>query len=909
MSVRVFYDILNQKGTPAMYTDTLANRPAFGFQGRLFISTDSGQIFEDTGSAWTLVADAGVGGGTLSSVCLNGNTTATGIVITAGGLSSNSITNTGITAGSVVYAGTGGLMSQSNSTFFWDSTNNRLGIGNASPGAPLDIHGTGTQIQVNGTGANNSYIQFQNAGVNKWRIGNTYGGAANSFDIYNNNLAANAISINSANLITTSSIFCNTSLTSNGTFTANTNINITNGAGITVGAGYNVIASDSLGFFLVKSNSTNWAYLLLSNLTAARNFTFPDATGTLALTSDIPANPVSGTGTTNTLPKFTGTSAIGNSNISDNGSLVTIAGLSSFTGTTASDGGQLGSELAAVTGTGTNWTLAGTNLNVGGYTHTTGSTTALTTSLAAVNGNSYQIVYTITGRTAGTINISFGGQTSGTQSVSGTVYIKASSTSVLIITPTTDFDGNVIISLKQVTAGSATTTFQNSLGTANIEVRASGVSNTNTFIGLNSGRYNVTGGTQNTSLGSGALASILNATNNTAIGYNAGTLITGANNATLIGQGAGAALTIGNNNTLIGQGAGAALTTASNVTLIGQSAGLNITNASNTTLVGAGAGQNITSNSNNTAIGYQALTSLTSGNNNIAFGYQAARYYGGSTSNSLTVIDNSILIGYQAFAGGNSQTNQIVIGYQTTGLGSNTTVIGNSSTTATRLYGNLLLGTNTDAGTGVLQVTGAATFSSSVTASTNFISNIVTDTPSTGTSTAANATYNFQGSSGYWGIRTTTTGNNFALDTYNGGTPKNVLTITQAGNVGTTSRLNVNGTSDNSLFSLNTGGTLYTGGFSPNAQASSSNTLTLTSAGTVWIYNGTGVATWTLFNPSGTNQMVWIKNAGTGIITLNAYSGTNIINNSGSSVSSITIAVGATALIQQDGNVKSYQLQ
>ena len=35
-------------------------------------------------------------------------------------------------------------------------------------------------------------------------------------------------------------------------------------------------------------------------------------------------NPVTGTGTTNTLPKFTGTSAIGNSNITDDGSLITL---------------------------------------------------------------------------------------------------------------------------------------------------------------------------------------------------------------------------------------------------------------------------------------------------------------------------------------------------------------------------------------------------------------------------------------------------------------------------------------------------------------------------------------------------------------------------------------------------------
>jgi hypothetical protein len=83
-----------------------------------------------------------------------------------------------------------------------------------------------------------------------------------------------------------------------------------------------------------------------------------------------------------------------------------------------------------------------------------------------------------------------------------------------------------------------------------------------------------------------------------------------------------------------------------------------------------------------------------------------------------------------------------------------------------------------------LTSTGAATFSSSVQANANFISNTTTDTPSVGTSAANNATYNYLGYSGYWGLRTTTTGNNFALDTYNGGTPKNVLTITQAGNVG-----------------------------------------------------------------------------------------------------------------------------
>ena len=196
MSLKVSLDILNQKGTPAFYSDTLANRPAFGFAGRVFISTDTGQIFEDTGSAWTLIADAGVGGGSLETVTTNGNTTDKGIVITANGLSSNSITNTGNTQGSVLFAGAGGLESQSNASFFWDNTNKRLGIGINTPGAPLDVHSTGTNAQFNGTGTNNAYLQFQNAGTSKWRIGNTYSAGANNFDLYNNSLASTALSFN-----------------------------------------------------------------------------------------------------------------------------------------------------------------------------------------------------------------------------------------------------------------------------------------------------------------------------------------------------------------------------------------------------------------------------------------------------------------------------------------------------------------------------------------------------------------------------------------------------------------------------------------------------------------------------------------------------------------------------------------
>jgi hypothetical protein len=53
-------------------------------------------------------------------------------------------------------------------------------------------------------------------------------------------------------------------------------------------------------------------------------YTLPSATGTLALTSAIPANPVGGTGTTNYLPKFTAASTIGNSIVYDDGNTVFV---------------------------------------------------------------------------------------------------------------------------------------------------------------------------------------------------------------------------------------------------------------------------------------------------------------------------------------------------------------------------------------------------------------------------------------------------------------------------------------------------------------------------------------------------------------------------------------------------------
>lgn len=50
---------------------------------------------------------------------------------------------TSATAGSVLFAGTSGVLAQDNSNLFWDDTNNRLGLGTATPSATLHVAGQG----------------------------------------------------------------------------------------------------------------------------------------------------------------------------------------------------------------------------------------------------------------------------------------------------------------------------------------------------------------------------------------------------------------------------------------------------------------------------------------------------------------------------------------------------------------------------------------------------------------------------------------------------------------------------------------------------------------------------------------------------------------------------------------------
>jgi hypothetical protein len=149
--VKVNNGVINYGGIPSQGAGLLANRPAAGVLGRLFIGTDTNAWYRDTGSAWVLIS-AGITGSAA--------------------------------AGQVTFWGTATTISGDNG-LFWDNTTKRLGINTITPGVRLDVHGAGVIQQLNGTGVNNSYLDFQNSGVTQWRIGNTVSTSIYRFGFFN----------------------------------------------------------------------------------------------------------------------------------------------------------------------------------------------------------------------------------------------------------------------------------------------------------------------------------------------------------------------------------------------------------------------------------------------------------------------------------------------------------------------------------------------------------------------------------------------------------------------------------------------------------------------------------------------------------------------------------------------------
>jgi sarcosine oxidase gamma subunit len=138
-------------------TTTAAATPSAGnlADGELAINTtDEKLYFKNAGGTVKLLASTASVTGTVSSVDVSGGTTGltfsggpittSGTITMAGTLdvdNGGTGTTTQFTAGSVVFAGTSGVYNQDNANLFWDDTNNRLGIGTATPAYKLHVVG------------------------------------------------------------------------------------------------------------------------------------------------------------------------------------------------------------------------------------------------------------------------------------------------------------------------------------------------------------------------------------------------------------------------------------------------------------------------------------------------------------------------------------------------------------------------------------------------------------------------------------------------------------------------------------------------------------------------------------------------------------------------------------------------
>ncbi len=385
--------------------------------------------------------------------------------------------------------------------------------------------------------------------------------------------------------------------------------------------------------------------------------------------------------------------------------------------TAALESAQLGSELLTSSG----WTSVGwTGDYATGFTHTAGNTSILSVLPTLVLNNLYQIGVTISNRTAGSVLFRMGGSVdSEAQTSNGvkTYGVKVSNiTSPLEIVPTTDFNGSVIVSVKQVTGTyGAIYRLLNAAGSTLVEIRSSS-NNTNHFIGRDSGRY-LLNGSNNTANGYQSLYNLLNGSANTANGYAALYSILNGSNNTANGSASLYSILNGSNNTANGTASLLSLLNGSNNTANGYGALYNILNGSNHTANGYTAlysiGRTVTAGSFITGLQYVIVTIGTTdfttigatsntlgltftatgvgsgtgtaghvSSGNTAEGYYAGRYLTNGSSPLNAAID-SIYIGNNAKAKADGAIKEIVIGSNATGNGSNTATIGGSTNKGT----------------------------------------------------------------------------------------------------------------------------------------------------------------------------------------------------------------------------------
>ena len=452
------------------------------------------------------------------------------------------------------------------------------------------------------------------------------------------------------------------------------------------------------------SDDANETTLTVTDPTLDRTITLPDATGTVALT----ANKLSAFAATTSselagvISDDTGTGALVfatspvlvTPNLGTPSTLVgtNISGTgASFTAGTVTNPNLTGEvTTSGLTATVTNSAVIGKVLT--GYVSGAGTVAATDTILQAIqklNGNAgggAAAAGTLTGTTLASNVVTSSLTTVGTLTnltVTNTIVGSVNGNAATATSATSATTAGTVTTAAQPTITSVGTL--TSLTTSGVITGTNATASTSSTTGavILSGGVGIAKDSHINSqrIGVGLLAN----TTNLAVGANAlAATITGGINNTAIGSGCGSGITSGSQNTLLGYAVGTLVTTGAGNCSIGY-ASLNQNTVGNyNTAMGYGALED-TTGSNNTAVGIAALGNNTTGALNTAVGREAGCFQADGTT-ALTTANNSVYLGRDT-RGTQSDSNSVVIGYQAIGLGANTTVIGTSSTTSAKVWG------------------------------------------------------------------------------------------------------------------------------------------------------------------------------------------------------------------------------
>ena len=485
--------------------------------------------------------------------------------------------------------------------------------------------------------------------------------------------------------------------------------------------------------FAVGTSGTDFG---ISSATSTHTFNLPTASGANrgALSSadwttfnnkqNALTNPITGTGTTNYLPKFTGASALGDSIIQENATGIGIGGAPNYLkfeviGATSAKRLGIGTnvyltnsmDILAISNIGADIPLGISGETIGFYTNTATERMRIFSDgnivINSITNAGYKLDVNGTGRFSGDLTVD-----------TNTLFVDSANNSVGIGTLVPKFQSfNRELTVSGGTSGTSrgainiqgSRTTDSTFGSfafyhqtnyvAGIESSRAGADNSGNlqFFTTNAGST----GERLTIASTGAATFSADATingvtvgrgagniaGNTAVGASSLNANTTGDFNTSVGKLALAANTTADGNSALGYASLNANTTGNQNTAIGNSALLvNTTGTQNTSIGSASLYSNI-SGSNNVAIGRLALFSNTA-SNNTAVGFEAGY--------SNTSGEEIVSLGYQALRVNTTGTANTALGYLSLGsntTGSNNTALGRNSQSG-NFTGSIILGMN-----------------------------------------------------------------------------------------------------------------------------------------------------------------------------------------------------------------------